>query len=427
MKETLKRLITDFQERPLPTLIPRELEIPLGVEKIVSLIGVRRCGKTSLLLDTIRKLRSQVPAQRIVYLNFEDDRLYGLQLKDLGLILESYFELYPQEMGKPVWWFFDEIQDIPGWERFIRRMDDTENGYIYITGSSSKLLSSEIATTLRGRTITYEVFPFSFSEYLAATNTTVNLHSTNSIRHIHHHFNHYLIHGGFAETFNQSEEVERRILTDYLDLVIYRDLIERYNVTNRTLLKHLIRHLFANPATLVSFNKLYNQFKSQGFKLSKDTLFDYFTHLNDAYAVFSVPIFRRSVHDQQRNPKKSYIIDNSYKQLFDAFSSRDLGKLYENLVFLQLRRENREIYYFKEKYEVDFITQNQLINVTHSLEDPQTRKREIRSLQEAMEALQTEEATLITADQEETHSVKQGTIHLIPLWKWLLNREKFTQ
>lgn len=422
MKDVLKRLITDFHERPLPELIPRDLEIPLGVGKIISLIGVRRCGKTSILFETIRKLRNQVPPHRIVYLNFEDDRLFGLQLQDLNQVLESYYELYPQEIGQPIWWFFDEIQDIPDWERFVRRMDDTEAGHIFITGSSSKLLSSEIATSLRGRTIAYEVFPFSFAEYLRATDTRVNLHSTNSIRRIRHHFSHYLIHGGFAETFLQSDDVARRILTDYLDLVIYRDLIERYNVNNRTVLKHLIRHLFANPATLVSINKLYNQFKSQGFRLSKDTLFDYLDHLSDAYAVFSVPILRRSVHDQQRNPKKSYIIDNSYKKLFDAFTSRDTSKLYENLVFLQLRRQTSNIHYFKEKYEVDFVADNQLINVTQSLNDPQTRDREIRSLQEAMQALNSKKATLITEESEETLNLPQGRIQLIPLWKWLLSQ-----
>lgn len=419
MKEIFKRLITDFAEREIPELTKREIELPLESGKIISLIGVRRSGKTSILLETVRRLRGLVPKRRMVYLNFEDDRLFGLKATDLALIPEAYYELFPEASEQKTWWFFDEIQNVAGWERFIRRMHDTENAEIFITGSSSKLLGSEIATSLRGRTIRYEVFPFSFTEYLRHTKTKINLHSSRSLRQIRHHFQHYLIHGGFAETFGQSMDVERRILSDYLDLVIYRDLIERHNIGNRALLRYLIRHLFANPSTLISFHKLFNEFKSQGFKLSKDTLIEYFNHLNEAYAVFQIPIYRSSIHDQQRNPKKSYIIDNSYKQLFDAFASGDQGKLYENLVFLHLRRQTPEIHYFKRKYEVDFYAQERLINVCVSLQSPQTRERELRSLQEAMTELNIAEACLLTADHEETIALKQGVVRVLPVWKWL--------
>ena len=193
----------------------------------------------------------------MIYLNFEDDRLHNLTITDLDLILESYYELYPALRNQKTYWFFDEIQNIQGWEKFIRRIHDTENCQIFITGSSSKLLSSELATSLRGRTIAYEVFPFSFPEYLSYHNIDINLHSSASRSWIKHHFDHYLTHGGFAECFTQNDDIERRILSDYLDLIVYRDIIERFGITNRALLKHLIRYLFANPATLVSFNKLY--------------------------------------------------------------------------------------------------------------------------------------------------------------------------
>lgn len=425
MKEIFKQLIVDFHEREIPKLTERDIQtqIPLTGNKIISLIGVRRSGKTSILLESIRQLRKSNPTHRIVYLNFEDDRLFNMNISDLSLLTDAYYELFPEEQKERTWWFFDEIQNIEGWEQFVRRIHDTENAQLFITGSSSKLLSSELATALRGRTISYEVFPFSFTEYLRHTKTEINLYSSQSLHRIRHHFQHYLFHGGFAETFGQSKDIERRILTDYLDLIIYRDLIERHNISNRALLKHLIRHLFTNPATLTSFHKLFNEFKSQGFKLSKDTLIEYFNYLHDAFAVFHVPIFRSSVHDQQRNPKKSYIIDNSYKQLFDAFSSRDLGKLYENLVFLHLRRKSSVIYYFKRKYEVDFYVKienkSQLINVCVSLEDSQTKEREVRSLQEAMSALNLGEATLLTADQEETITTKEGVIQILPVWKWI--------
>lgn len=419
MKDILKRLIVDSQERPLPRHIKRDLCYPVDSNKIVSLIGVRRGGKTSALLHTLSQLRQTLDPHQLVYLNFEDDRLAYMVVTDLDLILEAYYELYPALREKKTYWFFDEIQTISGWEKFIRRMHDTEQGQIFITGSSSKLLGSELATSLRGRTISYEIFPFSFLEYLRFQNIDINLHSSSSCSYIKHHFEHYLIHGGFAETFGQSDDIERRILRDYLDLAIYRDLIERYGISNRALLKHLIKYLFANPATLISFNKLYNEFRSQGFKISKDTLIDYFSHLNDAYAAFSIPVYRSSIREEQRNPKKVYIIDNGYKRLYDAFATQDLGKLYENLVFLELRRQTREIYYFKQTYEVDFFARGELINVCLSLTNPVTRQREIRGLAEAMGHLKQRESTLLTADEQDTITTENGVIQVLPVWKWL--------
>ncbi len=166
MKEVFKKLIVDFQERKFGRIVLREYDVPLDTKKIVSLIGVRRSGKTYVLFSLIEKLRQSGDGKNIVYINFEDDRLYPIGLKDLDGLLAGYYELYPQKRDEKVYLFLDEVQNIEGWERYIRRIYDTENVQIFITGSSSKLLSSEIATSLRGRTITYEIFPFSFREYL---------------------------------------------------------------------------------------------------------------------------------------------------------------------------------------------------------------------------------------------------------------------
>lgn len=419
MKDILKRLIVDFQEKPIPQRVERDIPFPVDSRKIVSLIGVRRSGKTSALQYTISRLRETVDTKQIVYLNFEDDRLDPFTISELDLILEAYYELYPSLRENTTYWFFDEIQNVDGWEKFIRRMHDTEKGQIFITGSSAKLLGSELATSLRGRTLRYEVFPFSFREYLRYQNVEVNLSSSAKRTLIKHHFDHYFTHGGFAECFSQSDDIQRRILRDYLDLVIYRDIVDRFGVTNRSLLKHLIKYLFVNPATLVSYNKLYNEFRSQGFRISKDTLIDYFSYLNDAYAAFSIPIFRKSVREEQRNPKKHYIIDNSYKLLYDAFAGQDTGKLYENLVFLHLRRKTPDIYYFKQTYEVDFFVEGNLINVSATIDNIKTRKREIRSLDEAMGHLGCKESLLLTAEKKETLKTETGTIHVLPVWEWL--------
>ena len=424
MKELFKRLITDFIQRDIKGIMPREYDIPLSSKKIISLIGVRRSGKSSLLFDTINKLRQKVSRENIIYINFEDDRLYPLELKHLDLILEGYFELYPQKYDEKLYLFFDEVQVVDGWERYIRRIYDSLDVAIYITGSSSKLLSSEIATSLRGRSITYEVFPFSFKEYLHFKDIDINLYSTKSLSFIKHALSHYLVDGGFAETINEESTISRKILSDYLELIIYKDIVDRYNLKNRSLLKHLTKYCFTNIATLVSFTKLYNEFKSQGFKLSKDTIFEYISHLEDAYALFSMPIYRNSIKEEQRNPKKIYAIDSGFKKIYDYAISEDFSKLYENVVFLHLRRQTKEVYYFKQKQEVDFYAKidgkQVLVNVSYELKDEKTKQREINGLIEAMEYFHLDSAYLVTKDEENEIVVDSKKIIILPLFKFLL-------
>jgi len=423
LKEIFKQLIVDSQQREFGDIVQRDYQIPLDTKKIVSLIGIRRSGKTWLLYDLIKKLRERIPPQNIVYINFEDDRLYPISLKDLDALVQAYYELYPDKRDEKVYFFLDEIQTITGWERFVRRLYDTLNIQLFITGSSSKLLAGEIATALRGRTITYEVFPFSFAEYLRYRNIEINLYASKSQSYIKNAFATYLVEGGFAEIFDEPPDLKRRILQDYLDLIIYRDIVERYRIKNHTLLKHLIKYLFVNIGTLVSFTKLYNDYKSMGYRVSKETLLEYVGYLEEAYAIFSVPIFRNSVKEEQRHPKKIYAIDNGFKSLFDAFLSQDYSKLYENLAFLHLRRQTSQIYYFKGKQEVDLYASLQhkiLLNVSYQIDDSRTLQREIEGLMEGMEWFGLDRSYLITADEERIIEKDGRTIEIKPMWKWLL-------
>jgi len=423
MKEIFKKIIVDSQERSFDNIIQRDYDIPLNTKKIVSLIGVRRSGKTYLLYETIQRVKKTTDRKNIIYINFEDDRLFPIELEDLDQLIEAYYELYPDKRDERVYFFLDEVQNISNWELFVRRIHDTLNIALYITGSSSKLLSSEIATSLRGRTIVYEIFPFSFKEYLNYKNIEINLYSSKSISFIKNAFNSYLINGGFAETFDESEDIQKRILKDYMDLIIYKDVIERYNIKNHALLKHLIKYMFINMGTLISVTKLYNEYKSLGFKLSKDTLFEYISHLQDAYALFMPPIFRNSVKEEQRNPKKLYVIDNGFRKLFDASLSQDYSKLYENLAFLHIRRKTGEVYYFKETKEIDIyanIDEQLLINVSYDIENKKTYKRETEALIEGMEYFNIDKSYLITANRDEVLNIKDKKIMIIPLWKWLL-------
>jgi predicted AAA+ superfamily ATPase len=425
MKERFKRLITDFVQRDIKNIHPREYDIPLDSKKIISLIGVRRSGKSSILFDIINRLRDDIPRENIIYLNFEDDRLFPLKLQNLDDILESYFELYPQNYDKKLYLFLDEVQVVDGWEKYVRRVYDNHDIHIYITGSSSKLLSSEIATTLRGRSITYEIFPLSFSEYLSFKDIEVNLYSTQSLAYIKNALSSYLVDGGFIETMDEESTISRKILSDYLELIVYKDIVDRYNIKNRMLLKQLTKYCFTNIATLISFTKLYNDFKFQGFKLSKDTLFEYISHLEDAYALFSIPIYKNSIKQEQRNPKKVFAIDNGFKKIYDYAIGDDLSKLYENIVFLHLRRRTKEIYYYKGKQELDFYAnidgKKLLINVSVDIQDKKTLKREFKALLEAMEYFKSDVAYLITKDTEKIKIIDEKKILIVPLYKWLLD------
>jgi len=416
VREIFKILINDFFERELK-VIKRDIDIPINSNKIISLVGVRRSGKTYILYQLINQLREVVDRKNIIYINFEDDRLDGIEATNLNDLIDAYFEMYPKKRKEKIYLFFDEIQEVRGWEKFIRRIYDSLNVQIFITGSSAKMLSKEVASSIRGRSITYEIFPLSFKEYLNFKNIDINLYSSSSISFIKNAFNSYLKEGGFPEiALEKNEDIKLRILRDYVDLIIYRDVIERYNIKNLSLLKFLIRYFFSNPATLVSFNKLYNELKTLGYKLTKDTLFEYFSYLNDAYVLFLMPIFRNSIKEEMRNPKKSFIIDNGFNYIFKTSVSEEYSKLYENLVFLHLRRKFKEIYYLKEKQEVDFYLPEieTIINVSFSIKEVKTFNREINSLKEFLK--KNKKAILITKDEEK----EIDGIKIMPLWKFLL-------
>lgn len=421
-KEILKELIINNQERSFDYVFERDVDFPLSSNKIIAFIGVRRSGKTHLMYNTIRRLRKTMPIENIVYLNFEDDRIYPFNLQDLSLFLEAYYELFPNKKEEKVIFFLDEIQVVENWEKFVRRLYDTENCQIFISGSSSKLLSSEIATNLRGRTLSFEIFPLSFKEYLLFNDVKINIYSSKSKSQIINYFEKYLQYGGFPELLFGNIRFARQTLQEYIDLIIYRDLIERYKITNHYLMKYLVKYCFTNISTLFSFNKLFNDLKSQGIKLSKNTLYNYMQYLEDAYAVFSMPIYSRSVAEQSKNPKKIYSVDIGFKTAISL--SPDIGHKFENIVFLQLRKITKEIFYWKSKQEIDFIyihnEQLKLINVAYDLTNTDTLKREVNGLLEGMKKTNTSESVLINNDKNET-IIKEGKkIYVIPLWKWLL-------
>jgi len=424
-KDTFKQLILDFHEKSLSHVIPRDIDIPFNLNKTISLIGVRRSGKTFIffsLVDTLRK--NGIDTRNIIYINFEDDRLFPPEPGDLNLLLETYYELFPLKKKETIYLFLDEIQNIPHWEVFARRVQDSENCRIFISGSSAKLLSKEISTALRGRTITYEVFPLSFKEFLKFKQIDMTHNSSFEHAKLKNAFNEYISRGGFPEVIEYNDDIYFRVLQEYLDLIMYKDVIERFKISNTHLLKHLMKFCFINISKSISPNKLYNDFRSMGLKLSKNTIYDYIGYLEDSYGAFTVPISGNSVKEEMRNPKKIYSVDIGFKKIMDSAFKKDIGYIYENIVFLELRRNIKNIFYFKKNNEVDFYFekggQRYLVNVCYDISSPLTRKREIAGLLEAMDYFSTDFGLIITAEVEEEIKENTKTIRLIPLWKWLL-------
>jgi predicted AAA+ superfamily ATPase len=424
-KELLKKIIRDFHLAPLPKLNRRALVVPLDTGKIITLVGVRRSGKTSYLFNLIEDLLVRgVPLAQILYVNFEDERL-DLKTEELDLLLQAYRELYPDVNIEDCWFFFDEIQNIAGWDKFIRRVYDKGTKNIFITGSNARFLSSEIATSLRGRTISYEVFPLSFREYLSFKGVTVDLHSSKSIALINHHLADYLRHGGFPEVIDYNDGLRNRVLQEYFNVMIYRDLLERYEIKNIPALKFFLKRLMSSATKQVSVNNIYNELKSSGFKIGKNQLYANLEACQNIYLAMVLRKHTKSLVNRELGEKKIYAIDNGLLNALDYKFSDDTGKTLEQTVFLELKRREKDVYFFKEKTECDFIIKlglevTEAIQVTAALSDEKTRKRELRGLLECCGVLGLRHGLIITFDTAEELEVDGVKVTIMPLYRWLL-------
>lgn len=377
--------------------IPRSYRFPQASNLIKVAVGMRRSGKTYFLFQTIRELLSEmVPLERILYLNFEDDRILPMDHKAMGQLIDSWYTLHPENHNHCCYLFLDEVQNIEGWALVLRRIHDTKNLQIYVTGSSAKLLSTEIASSLRGRSLSIEILPYSYLEYLKCHQLSPpsKPFGQKSIDSHRNHLLKYFQTGGFPgiQLVPQNEQLE--ILQTYVETVIFRDVIERHQISNITLMKYFIHFLLKNIAAPFSINKFYNDIKSQGYKAGKDTLYSYLNYLEDAFLIFSVPLFTESLRHMQTTPKKIYAIDNGLTIANTFNLSDNLGKLLENLVYLDLRRQGKKIFYYhtQDGYEIDFITQDsqgkyEMIQVVWDISDPKTLERETRALHSAQQEL----------------------------------------
>lgn len=424
----LDEIVADARVRELPPATARRLALPWLPRKADAVVGMRRAGKTWFLFQRMRELiEAGTPREDLLYVNFEDERLGDLTAADASLIVEAHYRANPAARDRRSAFFFDEIQLVAGWERLVRRLIDSGEAHVCVTGSSAKLLSREIATSLRGRSISTEVFPFSFVEFL--DHRSIDLRARPPARQrseIEQALGEYLRRGGFPEVQSVGEPTRVRVLQDYLDVVILRDIVERHAIANVAALRRFVRQLMNAPAGSFSVHKLYADLKSQGLTLGKDSLYAWLDHLEDAYVFFTVPIHTASERARQSNPRKAYAIDPGLVTACARRGSADTGQLLETAVFLELRRSTREIAYVRTHTgrEVDFLTDDGLVQACATLEDPQTRDREVGALRAAMAELGHSRSTIVTLYTDEDVRVAEGAIRVVPMWRWAIEREE---
>lgn len=422
-KQLLKQIIRDFHLSENFDVKPRNIQPPIDTKKIITLIGVRRCGKTSIFYHMINQLIEKIEKTKILFLNFEDER-FELNSDELDLILQAYMELYPSYKLSECYFFFDEIQNIPNWEKFIRRMYDTVSKNIFITGSNSKLLSSEIATSLRGRTLNFEIFPLSFKEYLSFKDIEVDFYSSKSLAFIKNAQESFLKNGSFPEILFLEEIYANKTLQEYFNVLLYKDLAERYNITNTVALKFFLKRIISSSTKQISINKIFNELKSSGIKIGKNTLYEFLEYVQNIYLALTLQKYDNSLINKELGEKKIYSIDIGLNNATEFRFSDDIGKSLENAVFLELKRKEFDIYYYRtSKSECDFLvfdknTISDVIQVTFDMSDENTKSREIKGLIEACKNFDLKSGTIITFDSEDELIENGIKIKIIPFYKW---------
>src|SRR3989338_1949972 len=433
MKDVIKTILYEWKARKLPYMLDREIDLinyaNVKPPKIIVATGFRRVGKTYLFLHLIKEMLKNKTKEEVVYINFEDERI-PLKTEFLTLFLPTTKEIFNE---KAVCLFLDEIQNIPNWSKWVRRVYDAENIRLFVSGSSSKMSSREIPTELRGRFLEIRVFPLSFKEFLNFKNLRLNFKEARYVMEkraeILKALNEYLQYGALPEIVLSQEDKKGEIALSYYHTVIRRDIIERHKIKNEEALNVLLRLLL--NSTSYSISKLYNNLKSLGYRIGKTTLQNYIAYIENSYFIFSVPIFSYKIKDQMQYPRKVYFIDNIFINTVSTKFSRNYGRLYENIVAVNLfKKFKNNIFYWKsmQKEETDFIIKDglkvkQIIQVCYDIDDIKTKEIEVRALLKASKELKCKNLIIITEDKEGEEQATwfgiRRKIKYVQLWKWL--------
>lgn len=403
----------DWSLKYIDQMRPRELKITLPQKQALALLGVRRSGKTSKALEIAHRNSNNTKKNNFLYINFEDP---GFIANNTYHVLDTLIDIHAEKTGGyPQIIVWDEIQNIDGWERWCRKFIDGQKAKLIITGSSAKMLSQELATSIAGRAIQKEIFPLSFSEFISFKGTEIN--ETNG----NFYLNQYMQWGGFPEVVLSEETGEKEdILRQYFTDIVLKDIISRNEIRSKKSLDLIVNHYLVNTSAQHSYNSL-----RKAYAVSMDIARAYTDALINAYLIFEIEKYEKNLKTQMRASKKIYAIDTGLRNVNSNHSSEDKGKLLENIIFLQLRRHSRDINYFSKNYECDFLVLDKkkpahAIQVTYSnLESEELKKRELLGLQECIQEHGLNHGTLITHSREETIRIDKTVIHLIPAWKWL--------
>ncbi|MEK7377273.1 MAG: ATP-binding protein, partial [Candidatus Binatota bacterium] len=394
---------------------------------------MRRAGKTTYLRQLQSQWRASVEPARVVYLNFEDDRLAGLPLEQLGMLLEEYYRSYPEWRGREtVWWLLDEIQVVNGWERFVRRLMDTERIEVVVSGSSARMLSREVHTSLRGRGTETVIRPFSFREFLRHRGEEPEgkaraLTSAKRSR-VERFFGEYLAVGGFPEAQGLAAGLRVDLLQGYVDTVLFRDVVERRGVTQVAALRWLTRQCLKNPAGSFSVHRLHQDLKAQGLGVAKDALHAMVGHLEDAFLLRCVPLATESERRRNSNPRKIYPVDNGMIGAFDRTGRSNVGHALETVVLHELDRRQAEVGYVRTGtgHEVDFLARfhggrEELIQVCADTGPAETRERELRALEEALREHPRATPKLLVLNFEQLAVKVSPGVTVQAAYQWLLD------
>ena len=430
VKDTIKSLIvTKQKEIPFPVK-EREIELPLNSQSIVTVVGVRRCGKSSRMQLTINALVEKgLSPEAVLWVGFDDERLAGMTVSELDEVLEAYRELYPTQDFKDIYMFFDEIQLIDQWELFVMRVFKSYCKNIFVSGSNAKMLSQEIATTLRGWSIEEKTYPLSFMEYCQFTGTKTHHLTEQETTILRLKWDEYYMESAFPEiVLTEWKSLRDKKLQSYFDAMLFRDLVERHNISNTGVLRYFIKRLMNNLTKPTSINAIYNDIKSQGFKISKNDLYLWADHVCECFMFLRISKYTPSLIEEQQSLRKYYFIDNGLRQAVLLPQSDDNGKLLENAVLLHLNRRLQpfdKITYYSGTKECDFIVQHEqqvkaLYQVCWDMQDTRTRQREIDGIIEASRMTQCDNLFIITHDNEDTITQDGKTLNMIPAWKWMM-------
>ena len=433
IQNTLIQKLNDSIVAEIPRLTRREIRLPRVPGKALAVIGMRRSGKTCFLSQCMTDLLAAgAPRESLVLLNFEDDRLAGMDASDLSFLLESYYQLHPEFRDHTqVTLLLDEIQLVSGWETFTRRILDSEKIRLFLSGSSATMLSREVHTSMRGRAMEVTVFPFSFREALSHRDLLPekNWNALPKARRstLEKAFRTYLAEGGFPDAQNLDIRDRRPLLQGYVDVAVLRDIIERHGISNPVTLRWLQRHLLGNPAAPFSIQKFYDALKSQGLPISKDSLHAFLTYFEDAFLIHTTSLFTASERQRMVNPRKAYPIDPGLIPIYELVGRDNLGHALETAVLIELLRRGCQVHYFRtpQGNEVDFHAVDAagnaiLIQVCANASAPATLQREVRALVEAKALHPDTRTLLILLDPLPPGTTVPDTIELTPAIPWFL-------